>query len=285
MAKTGLVLEGGGLRGMYSNGILDTFLEEGIEFPYCIGVSAGVCNGVSFISKQPYRSMDINITYINNKDYLSLRNFVKEGSIFGYKMMLDTIPHKLNPFDYETYENSPCVLYACTTNCNTGKPCYFELKNLRQKYDIVRATTSLPFVSTMVDINGEKHLDGGITDSIPIKKAIADGCEKNVIILTRPKEYRKTVSTESKLAKVFYKKYPKLVEALENRHIVYNQTLDYIEKLEQEGKVFVFRPSQNLAVSRTEKDTKKLKAIYELGLEDAKNAMNDFKRWLHSSDC
>ncbi len=283
MYKIGLVLEGGGLRGIYTNGILDKFIDEDLVFPYCIGVSAGVCNAVSYISKQKFRSRDINLTYINDKRYLGAGNFIKTGSIFGYKMMLDTIPNELMPFDYDTYEKSECTLYAAVTNCVTGKPEYYPLKNLKDNYCLVQATTSLPFVSKMVEYKGNKYLDGGLTDSIPIKKAMEDGYSYNIVVLTRHKGYRKEPSAFN-AEKIIYRKYPKLAEAIRCRYIKYNETLDYIEQLEKEGKVFVFRPSRELDCSRVEKNVLKLRSVYDIGVNDTQNNWERFKSWLKSVD-
>lgn len=283
MNNIGLVLEGGGLRGVYTAGVLDYFLDKNIEFGYCIGASAGVCNAVSYISKQKYRSRDINLNYVNDKHYLGIGNLLKTGSIFGYKMMLDTIPHQLMPFDYHTYENSKCVLTAAVTNCETGKSEYYRLKNLRQHYDIVQATTSLPLISKMVNIDNKKFLDGGVSDSIPIRQSINDGNQYNVVVLTRDQTYRKKKSSIA-LAKIRYGKYPNLIKAMENRWNDYNNELEFIEKLEQLGKIFVFRPSEQLSISRLEKDVDKLSSVYDLAVRDSENKHKSFMQWLEKTN-
>ncbi len=271
--KIGLVLEGGGLRGTYTSGVLDAFLDNGVRFPYIIGVSAGVCNAVSFVSRQKGRSAAINIEHCNDKDYYSVRNLLLTGSIFGEKMMFDTIPHKLYPFDYDTYRKEYTKLIAGTTDCTTGKPVYYEINDLRNQYDIVNASSWLPLLSKMVRYDGRKLLDGGASDSIPVQKALDDGCEKVVVILTQPAGFRKEPSNSTSLAAVRYRRYPNLVKTLANRHNVYNQTLDLLAKLEQSGTAIVIRPSQALGLSRLEKDPEKLRRAQKLGYADGIQAL------------
>lgn len=280
MNRVGLVLEGGGLRGTYSSGVLDSFLEEDLRFPYIIGVSAGVCNAVSFLSRQKGRSAQINIEHCNDKNYYSFRNLLLQGSIFSEKMLFEDLPHKLYPFDYETYQKEYTCLMAGTTDCVTGKPVYYELNDLRHQYDIVKASSWLPFVSPMVEYDGKKLLDGGIADSIPIKKSIADGNEKNVVILTQPVGYRKPPSKQSRMAYLIYRQYPNLIDAIVKRHEVYNQTLDFIEEQERLGKAIVIRPTKDLGVSRLEKDGEKLRQIAQLGYHDGMEKMELVKEFL-----
>lgn len=280
MEKIGLVVEGGGLRGLYTCGVLDAFLDIGVEFPACYGVSAGVCNAVSYIAGQKGRNYNINMKYIDDKRYLSIQNLIKTGSIFGTEMILHLIPEVLEPFDYEAYEQSGCVLTAGVTNCATGQPEYFTLKSLKSKYPILEATTALPFVSKIVEYQGKPYLDGGLTDAIPVKKSMADGFEKNVCVLTRHKEYRKKPSKVGKLVNLQYKGYDKLRHVLENRHEMYNDTLQEIDQLEQSGQVFVIRPQVPLNLGRFERNREKLKWAYELGRADTFKCMNDLKAFL-----
>lgn len=277
MIQAGLVLEGGGLRGVYTSGVLDAFLDAGIEFPYIIGVSAGVCNAVSFISKQRGRSAKINIEHCQDKDYYSFRNIVKTGGIFNEDMMFEKMPHKLYPFDYNTYRKCYHKLIAGTTDCMTGQAVYYELDDLKNQYEIVKASSWLPFVSKMVSVHGRKLLDGGIADSIPVEKSIADGNEKNVIILTQPAGYRKKESSSNRLAGVIYRRYPNLVEALTTRHEHYNRTLELIEQLEQQGKAVVVRPSEDLGLSRLERNPEKLLHACRLGYRDGKEMVERIK--------
>ena len=280
MNTIGLIVEGGGLRGLYTCGVLDAFLDMGIEFPVCYGVSAGVCNAVSYIAGQKGRNYNINMKYIDDKRYLSIQNLVKTGSIFGTEMILHLIPDVLEPFDYDAYEQSSCTLVAGVTNCETGKAEYFPLKNLKTKYPVLEATTALPFVSKIVQYQGKPYLDGGLADAIPVKKSMADGFEKNVLILTRHKEYQKKPTKTGKLVELKYKGYPKLRHVVENRHTMYNTTLQEIDRLEQEGKVFVIRPQVPLNLGRFERNREKLKWAYELGRADAFRCMDELNEFL-----
>lgn len=280
MENVGLVLEGGGLRGIYTAGVLDAFLENNVEFNYCIGVSAGVCNALSYISKQKERSKNININYINDKRYFSIRNLVTTGSMFGYKMLFDTIPNKLLPFDYDVYESSNCRMIAGATDCMTGEGAYYELDTIRDKYEIVNASISLPYISRISKYDNRYLLDGGIADPIPIRKSISDGNEKNVVVLTQHKEYRKSPSSLNNYAKIRYRKYPEFIKTLSQRHIIYNETLDYLNKLGEEKKVFAIYPSKPLEISRFEKDTNKLNEVYELGYSDALRVIEDLKAFI-----
>ncbi|QSX07216.1 patatin family protein [Sedimentibacter sp. zth1] len=280
MSSIGLVLEGGGLRGVYTAGVLDVLLENNIEFDYCIGVSAGACNAVSFISKQKGRNRDVNINYINDKRYFGVHNLVTTGNIFGVKMMFDIIPHELLPFDYNTFESSNCKMVVGVTDIETGEPCYYEIKGLREKYDIINASSSLPFLSKIVEYNGKKLLDGGMSDSIPIKKSISDGNEKNVIVLTQHRGYRKSKSKMGRYAKIKYRKYPNFIKTLAGRHIAYNDTLDFISDLENKEQAFVLCPSEPLNMSRLERNTDVLKRVYNLGVSDTIKKMNELKNYI-----
>lgn len=280
MYNVGLVLEGGGMRGSYTTGVLDFFLNENLYFPYVIGVSAGACNAASYISKQKERGKRVNINYIRNPKYLSFRNLIKEKSVFGIKFVYDEIPNKLEPFDYDTFNNSKQKFLIGTTDCNTGTSVYFEKNHCKDILKVIRASSSLPLLTPIVEIDGGVYLDGAVSDSIPVKKAIKDGYERNIIILTRDKEYRKSPMKFKGLIKSKYKKYPNLVDAILNRYKMYNETLDYIDKLEKEGRVFVIRPSVDLEVDRLEKNPQKLEALYKLGYEDIRNNYDKLKNWL-----
>ncbi len=280
MENIGLVLEGGGLRGVYTSGVLDAFLDNNIEFNYCVGVSAGVCNALSYISKQKERNKNVNINYINDKRYFSIRNLITTGSMFGYKMLFDTIPNDLLPFDYDAYERTSCRLIAGTTDCIAGEGVYYELDTIRDKYEIVNASISLPYISRISKYDNKYLLDGGIADPIPIRKSISDGNEKNVVVLTQHKGYEKRASSLNNYAKIKYRKYPKFIKLLNQRHTIYNETLSYISKLEEEKKVFAIYPSKPLEISRFEKDTEKLNKVYNLGYSDALDVMGDLKEFM-----
>lgn len=265
----GLILEGGGLRGVYTSGVLDAFLDNGVKFPYVIGVSAGICNALSYFSKQKGRNIKINIEHCDDKEYCGFKNMLIKGAMFNENMLFEKIPHQLYPFDYDTYSKEYTKLIAVVTDCERGKALYYELDDIKNQYNIIKASSWLPFISKMVDYDGKKLLDGGITDSIPIKKALKDGCKKCVVVLTRPKGYRKSYSKVIPLANFVYRKYPNLIKALSRRYEEYNETLDYIENLEQKGEIIVIRPTKYLEISRVEKDPQKLLKAYRLGYDNA----------------
>lgn len=279
--KVALVLEGGGLRGVYTTGILDGFLDRGIEFPYVIGVSAGACQGLSYLSKQRGRSFQVIEDYIHDHRYLSLRNYLFHGGIFGMDFMFDEIPNKLIPFDFETFHNTSTEFVVAATDCITGKPTYFSSKQGDDMLMVCRASSSLPLLAKTVFINDVPYFDGGVADAIPVKKAVDDGYEKIVVVLTRNNGYRKKASKKTAyIMKKAYKKYPNLVETYKNRWMNYNRDLDYLEQLEKEGKAFIIRPKEPIAVSRTEKDLTKLKALYDEAVSECGQYCDDMAEWL-----
>lgn len=270
MKNIGLVLEGGGMRGLYTCGVLEYFMEKDLYFNYIIGVSAGICNAASYASKQMGRNEQVILNYINDSRYLSIRNLFREKSLFGMNFIFNEIPNKYVPFDFDTFHSFPFKFIIGATDCNTGKPVYFNKENIREGLEILKATASLPIISPIVKYKGFELLDGGISDSIPIMKSIKDGNKKNIIVLTRNLGYRKTPTKFTRLIKFKYKRYPALVETLLNRYKSYNETLDNIEQLEKEDKAIVIRPSRELKVGRYEKNTSKLRELLENGYEDTK---------------
>ena len=267
--NTALVLEGGGLRGVFTCGVLDYFMDNGIRFPFTVGVSAGACNGLSYMSGQRGRAKASNIDLMEKYHYVGLRYLLTQKCIMDFKLLFEDFPEKIIPYDYDRYFNNPDRFVMVTTNCLTGKAEYLEEKSSSARVmDIVRASSSLPFVSPITYVDGVPMLDGGIVDSIPVEYAMSQGYEKLVVVLTRNKGYRKPDS-RMPLAKVAYRKYPNLQNALRNRNAVYNKTMDLIEKLEDEGKITVIRPSRPIEVSRMEKDTAKLGALYQEGYDIA----------------
>lgn len=281
MEKIGLVLEGGGMRGLYTCGVLELFLEKELYFSYIIGVSAGACNAVSYISKQKGRNEKVNIEFANNWKYASVRNFLREKSYFGMNFIFDEIPNKYVTFDYNTFNNSPSKFLIGATDCNTGKPIYLNKEDVTEGFHALRATASLPLISPVVRFKGYELLDGGISDSIPIKKSIEDGNEKNIIILTRNREYRKSPMKFEKIIKLKYKQYPLLVDTIINRYKNYNETLDFIEELEKQGKAIVIRPSQEVTVGRIEKNKEKLYSLFHNGRVDAENLYNKIHEFIN----
>lgn len=276
LQNTGLILEGGGLRGIYTAGVLDCFLKNDLEFPYVIGVSAGACIGFSYVAKQFGRDRQIMTTYNNDPRYFSLRNLLREGNIFSRQFLYHEIHYNLAPFDAKTFDSSATKMYFVATDCRTGKAVYFEGHD-PDRLITIAGSASLPFLSKMVKYKDQLLLDGGITDSIPIRKSLADGNNKNIVILTRPLGYRKKPTRAEGLIKFFYRKYPQLAAAIINRPKVYNETLEFIEKLERTGKVLVIRPSVNLKVNRIEKNKDRLNAQYKLGYADTEKLLPRIK--------
>lgn len=280
--NVGLILEGGGMRGIFTAGILDFFMEKGISFKEVIGVSAGALHATSYLSNQKGRSKRISLDYLKDKNYCSVYSFIKTGDIFGVDFSYHKIPDVLNPFDYESFKNSEMNMYATLTDIETGKPEYVHIKDLKKQIDYVRASASLPLVSRTVELNGHKYLDGGMSDSIPLKKSEENGYKKNVVILTQPKGYQKQPNKTGFLVERKYKKYPKLAKCMANRHIMYNNELEYIEKQEQKGDVFVFRPKKDLNVGRIEKNAEKLENAYNEGYTQAKDLCDTFVSFLEN---
>lgn len=267
--NTALVLEGGGLRGVFTCGVLDYFMDNGIRFPFTVGVSAGACNGLSYMSGQRGRAKASNIDLMEKYHYVGLKYLLTQKCIMDFKLLFEDFPEKIIPYDYDRYFNNPDRFVMVTTNCLTGRAEYLEEKSSSARVmDIVRASSSLPLVSPITYVDGVPMLDGGIVDSIPVEYAMSQGYEKLVVVLTRNKGYRKP-DIRMPLAKIAYRKYPNLQNALRNRNAVYNKTMDLIEKLEDEGKITVIRPSRPIEVSRMEKDTAKLAALYQEGYDIA----------------
>lgn len=282
MNNTSLILEGGGMRGVYSAGVLDLLLDKDININYCIGVSAGACNCVSYISKQKKRNYKVNINYINDKRYLSFSNLIKTGSAFGMDMLFNIIPNELEPFDHEAFINSGTKFLVGSTNCDTGLPEFYNIKDFNvDGYEALKASISLPLVAKVIEYDNKRLMDGGIAAPIPIQKAIEDGIEKHVVILTQHKGYRKSKSKIMPIIKRKYKNHKGLIAAMENRYKNYNDTLDLLDKLEKEGKCFIIRPSKPLEVSRFERDKNKLEDIYNRGYEDAKSLSEDLIKFLN----
>ncbi len=267
--KTGLVLEGGGKRGIYAAGVLDVLLENNIWADGLIGTSAGAVNGCSYVSNQYERNLRYNIRFAKEKRYMSIYSLITTGNVVGTDFAYNILPNKLEVFDYDAFEKSPVAYYVTCSNVETGKAEYIQCKSLRGKnMDYLRASASLPYVSQIVEIDGKKYLDGGICDSIPLKAFQDMGYEKNLVVLTRPMGYIKKPENNL-LANLYYRKYPAFVTALRNRYAVYNRTLKYIEQQENQGNILVLRPSESIRVGRMEQDPERLKQMYELGKNDA----------------
>lgn len=280
MEKIGLILEGGGMRGIYTAGVLDFFIEKDIEVDIVIGVSAGSCHGASYLSRQFKRSYHATLDYIEDKEYLSFRNLIKTGSIFGMDFIFNKIPNELNIFDHKTFNKSKSKFIVVTTNCESGKAEYFELKDMNKEILYMQASSSIPMFANIVEVDGYKLVDGGIADSIPIEYSLSQGYKKNIVILTRDETYKKDKLKFIPIIKSRYREYPKLVDAMENRHINYNKSLDLVKKLEDTGDTFVIRPKKPVKISQLEKNREKLNQLYEDGYNDAKEVYNDILKFM-----
>lgn len=271
LPETGLVLEGGGMRGTFTAGVLDLFIDKHISFPYVIGVSAGACNGLSYISEQKGRTRAINIDMLKKYHYIGLTQYIRNGSWIDFNLLFDVFPFEEIPYDFDKAFSSNSVFEMVTTNCETGKAVYLsETENQQRLLDICKASSSLPFISKPVFIDQIPMLDGGLSDSIPIKRAIDMGYYHNVVVLTREKGYRKDIKPLH-IPSFIYKKFPEIKTCLIKRSELYNQTLDLIERFETDGRVFVIRPTIDLKISRTEKDENKLRALYSHGVDCAQS--------------
>lgn len=269
MNDTGLVLEGGGMRGLYTAGVLEYFAQHDIHFPYIIGVSAGACMAASYLSEQQGRNRTVSIDFVNDKRYLSFSNFIRKGELFGMDFIFDEIPNNIVPLDVEKIINGPDEFVVVTTNCETGEPMYFYKEDYDEKTlgKLLRASSSIPFFADAVEHEGRYMLDGGIVDPLPIIKAESDGYAKNVVVLTKPKGYYKKQSRMSTM--INYKKYPKVDERMKVRYKHYNERLDYIFEQEKTGNIIVIAPSEDSGVGRTTRNKEKLENLYELGYKDA----------------
>lgn len=279
--KIGLVMEGGAMRGMYTAGVIDVFMENNITFDGAIGVSAGAAFGCNYKSRQPGRVIRYNKKYCRDKRFASLGSLLFTGNLYGAKFCYQTIPQLLDVFDTETFKKSPMEFYAVGTDVNTGKAVYHKCST-GDFTDIewLRASASMPVVSQIVNIGKYSLLDGGMSDSIPIRYFQHKGYEKNVIILTRPLGYQKSPNSFMPLIKLLYRKYPLFIKAIQTRHIRYNKTLQYISEQEEKGAVYVIRPSRAITLGAVERDPDKLEEIYQLGRRDAENHIKDIQGYL-----
>lgn len=280
MKKLGMVLEGGGMRGVYTAGVLDYFMDQDFYPNGVAGVSAGACHATSYISKQRGRNFKVNTDYLNDKNYLSLYSLIKTGSLFGMEFMFHKIPEELSPYDYDAFNASNIEFIAVSTDLDTGGGAYHIIEDAKADIDYVQASSSLPLLSKAVEKNGKKYMDGGVGDSIPIQYMIERGYEKNIVVLTQCGDYRKGKNNLMPLIRRTFKQYPYFVEAMENRHIRYNKTLDDLQQLEKEGKIFIIRPSKPVTISRVEKNKEKLMELYLEGYQDAKDSYEALRKFV-----
>lgn len=263
--KTSLILEGGGMRGIFTIGVLDCFMDRGVRFPYIIGVSAGACNALSYISNQRGRAKFSNIDMLEKYHYIGLKNLIFKGNIMDFDLLFHKLPEEIYPYDYDALARSSERFEVVTTSCITGQACYFEEKNdPKRVIDIVKASSSLPFVCPIAYVDGVPMADGGVANSLPVERALSQGFTEPVIVLTRNKGYRKP-QKGSKVPFFMYRRYPKLKEAIRRRNSVYNSQIEAIERMEEEGRAVVIRPERPIEVDRMERDANKLLALYEEG--------------------
>ncbi len=275
----GLVLEGGGMRGLYTAGILDAMLDKNFQVNGIIGVSAGALFGVSYVSKQRGRSLRYNQKYASDPRYMSFKSLITTGNFVNKDFAYYELPLKLDIFDEESFSKSKTDFYATVTNVETGKPEYLKIINATIQIEELRASSSLPFCSKIVKINDKLYLDGGISDAIPVNKCLEMGYDKVIVITTRPLNYRKTKSNQL-LPKIFYHRYPNFVKAINTRYQRYNDTLDQLQELEKQNKIFVIRPSKLIKINRLEKNPDKMQEIYNLGLQDFQDNYQALQKYL-----
>ncbi|WFD11138.1 patatin-like phospholipase family protein [Tepidibacter hydrothermalis] len=275
MKNIGLILPGGGMRGVYTSGVIDFFIEKNLRFPYTIGVSAGACNGSAYISNQHGFGKILYTKYLNDKRYFDLRNLFRQNkTVLGMDFIFDEIPNKLELFDFDSFNKAPEKLIITTTNCVNGESVYIDRHNCDDLLKVIRASCSLPFVSPIVEYDKMQLLDGGISDPIPIKKSQNDGNNKNIVILTSQEESSKKPRYLKRLAKKFYTDNITLVEAIDNCYDVYNDSLKYVSEQQKNGKAFVISPSQPVKLNTLDKNYKNINSLYELGYKDASNSYN-----------
>jgi predicted patatin/cPLA2 family phospholipase len=284
--KTGLVLEGGGMRGVYTGGILEYFMEKNINFPYLVGVSAGACNAASYVSRQVGRNKAVTIGYADHPEYISVKRLIRSGELFNMDLIFDQIPNKENPFDYNVFFQSQQQFYVGVTDCHTGETIYYEKKELGEQFNkILRASSSLPMVAPVIEHDGRFFLDGGLSDPIPIEHSINYGNEKHIIILTQCGGYSKKPAKRGMwYFNRKYRKFPGLIDVVKNRSIVYNQTLKKVEELERQGKAFVFRPDHLQDVTRLERKKDRLEALYEHGFNQAAAKYEELVEFLNTDN-
>ena len=280
--KYGIVLEGGALRGLFTAGVLDVFMENGIAFDGAVGVSAGACFGCNIKSGQIGRSIRYNLRFANDKRYCSVDSLVRTGDMFGAEFCYHTIPDKLDIFDKTAFESSPMEFWVVATDVKTGKAVYHRMDHVSyDELEWIRASSSLPLAARMVDVGGRRMMDGGISDSIPLRFMESVGYQKNVVILTQPRGYVKKPTKAVPMLKIGYSKYPNLVKACAERHRMYNKELRYIRKAEELGSAFVIAPSEKLPISHVEHDPEILQEVYRMGRKAAMDKLEEVKVFLY----
>ena len=277
--KIGLVLEGGGMRGLYTAGVLDVMMDHHFMPDVVCGTSAGVTFGVNLLSQQRGRVLRYNCRYVGERRYISMHSWLTTGNMINKDFAYDLLPRELDPFDEEAFEKSPAEFYATITNMRTGKAEYVRITDTWKQMDVIRASASLPVICQPVEWQGEKYLDGGLADNIPLDKCLELGCDKVIIVLTRPMDYVRNDNI-APMCRLAFPRHKELLRTIEQRNDQYNARIQQIRALEKDGKVFVIRPSENITVARLEKDAEKLKALHALGMQDATAQWQALKEYL-----
>ncbi len=279
--STGIVMEGGAMRGMFTAGVLDVMMENGITFDGAVGVSAGAIFGCNLKSKQIGRAIRYNKRFAKEWRYCSVASLILTGDMFGAEFCYEKVPFHYDPFDLETYRANPMPLYAVMTDVDTGKAVYKELKE-GSGIDMLyfRASASMPIASRPVEILGHRYLDGGMADSIPLRFMQKKGFEKNVVVLTQPPGYRKEPARDMRVIGFFLRKYPEMVRAMARRHIMYNKELDYVKRCALDGNVLVIQPSDHLHINHTEHDPEELQRVYDIGRRTMEAQLQEVKDFL-----
>lgn len=277
--KIGLVLEGGGMRGLYTAGVLDVMMEHQFMPDVVCGTSAGVTFGVNLLSGQHGRVLRYNCRYVGERRYISMHSWLTTGNMINRDFAYGLLPRELDPFDEETFERAPAEFYATITNMRTGQAEYVRITDTWKQMDVIRASASLPIICQPVEWQGEKYLDGGLADNIPLDKCLELGCDKVIIVLTRPMDYVRNDHI-APLCRLAFPRYKALLRTIDQRNEKYNARVQQIHELEEQGKVFVIRPSENRPVGCLEKDPDKLRALHALGVQDATKQWQALKDYL-----
>lgn len=280
--KTGMVLEGGAVRTIYSTGVCDALLTRSLMTDYVIGVSAGIAYGVSYVSRQPRRNLDIMVNYINDKRYMGLGNLLRRDNraYFGLEFVYSTIPNQLVPFDYDTFAAYPGEVEAVVTNLDTGAAEYFPLDRRDDKFKLLQATCALPFLFPVFHIQGRPCMDGGAADAIPYERAFAKGCDRVIVVLTREREYVRQPEKLQPLIDLAYRKYPKFCDTMRRRADAYNEARQKLFRLEREGRALVFTPTSTEGFHRTERDVDKIKALWKDGWDQGLARLDEAEAFL-----
>ena len=280
--KTGMVLEGGAVRTIYSTGVCDALLTRSLMTDYVIGVSAGIAYGVSYVSRQPRRNLDIMVNYINDKRYMGLGNLLRRDNraYFGLEFVYSTIPNQLVPFDYDTFAAYPGEVEAVVTNLDTGAAEYFPLDRRDDKFKLLQATCALPFLFPVFHIQGRPCMDGGAADAIPYERAFAKGCDRVIVVLTREREYVRRPEKLQPLIDLAYRKYPKFCDTMRRRADAYNEARQKLFRLEREGRALVFTPTSTEGFHRTERNVDKIKALWKDGWDQGLARLDEAEAFL-----